>query len=389
MFEKVKIKSVFFIFFVSLLFNVVSGLEFDKCIWIKSDSMKTKQTIDKALITAYEYGFDTVFVQVRYRGEAFYESKIVSKSNLVSPDFDPLLYAVQLAHSLGIEIHAWFNTYILWSSSYKPFDHNHIYVTKPDWLESNIYGKSDSSIDISVPQSQNWEGIYLSPNHPSVNKYLIELISEIIDSYDIDGIHLDYIRFQDDIYGFNDVGRKIFKNNYGFDPLDIERNIISIEQGWTFSQIDSLNEIWNNYKIGSINTLVDSISEKINIIDRNLKLSAAVKSNPNLARKKWSQDWKNWILNDYLDFVVVMNYAPNMIDFNNNIQSIKEEIDKNKLKKIIMGVSIYNQGFNQVSDKIYISYINDFKGVSLFSFDNKKEDIYWFDNILDIFEIIK
>ena len=54
-----------------------------------------------------------------------------------------------------------------------------------------------------------------------------------------------------------------------------------------------------------------------------------------------------------------------------------------------MGVSIYNQGFNQVSDKIYISYINDFKGVSLFSFDNKKEDIYWFDNILDIFEIIK
>lgn len=389
MFEKAKIKSVLFLFFFSVIFNFTLALDFDKCLWIKSDSMKSKQSIDKALFSAYEYGFNKVFMQVRYRGDAFYNSKIVLKSNLVAVDFDPLSYAVQLAHSLGIEIHAWFNTYILWSSNYKPYDNNHIYITKPDWLASNIYGKSDSNIDISIPHSQNWEGIYLSPNHPSVNKYLTELISELIDSYDIDGIHLDYIRFQDDIYGFNDVGRKIFKNNYGFDPLDIERNIISTERGWTFSQIDSLQEIWNNYKIENINTLVYNISNKIDFIDKSLKLSAAVKSNPNLSRKKWSQDWKDWIINDYIDFVVVMNYSPNMIDFNNNIQTIRYEIDESNLKKIIMGVSIYNQGFNQVSDKIYISYLNDFKGVSLFSFDNKKDDLYWFDNILDIFEIIK
>ena len=351
--------------------------------------MKNKESIDKALISAYEYGFNTVFIQVRYRGDAFYNSKIISKSKLVSDDFDPLFYAVQLGHSLGIEIHAWVNAYILWSSSSKPVDGNHIYLTKPDWLESNIYGKSDSNIDISKPQSHNWEGIYLSPNHPSVNQYLIEVVSELIELYNLDGIHLDYIRFQDDIYGYNEIGRKIFKNKYGFDPIDIERNIISTDYGWDIGQIDSLKKIWNDYKIENINSLVYNISNKINSLDKNLNLSAAVKSNPNLSKKKWSQDWKDWIVNDYVDFVVVMNYAPNMIDFNNNIQTIRDEIEKNKFDKIIMGVSIYNQDFHQVADKIYISYLNNFKGVSLFSFDNKKNDLIWFDDILDIFEIIK
>ena len=130
--------------------------------------------------------FFSIIISVDHFYLCFYNSKIISKSKLISDDFDPLFYAVQLGRSLGIEIHAWVNAYILWSSSSKPQDSNHIYLTKPDWLESNIYGKSDSNIDISKPQSHNWEGIYLSPNHPSVNQYLIEVVSELIELYNLD-----------------------------------------------------------------------------------------------------------------------------------------------------------------------------------------------------------
>ena len=178
MFDKVKINylsMLVFTFFVSFSFPN----NFNKCIWVKSDSMKDKESIEDALIFAYEYGFDTVFLQVRYRGDAFYDSEIVSKHNLVADDFDPLKYAINLGHSLGLEIHAWANTYILWSSNYEPTDLNHLYYTKTEWMESNIYGKSDSEIDIRETQSKNWEGIYLSPNHPDVNNYLISVFKEV------------------------------------------------------------------------------------------------------------------------------------------------------------------------------------------------------------------
>ena len=387
MFKKVKINNLNILIFTFLL-SISLSSEFHKCIWIKSDSMQNKESIQNALIFAYEYDFDTVFLQVRYRGDAFYESDIVSKRNFVDDNFDPLKYAIELGHSLGLEVHAWLNTYILWSSSQEPYDLDHLYYTKPNWMESNIYGKSDSSIDISLPQSYNWEGIYLSPNHPEVNKYLQNIFFELMQNYDIDGLHLDYIRFQDDIYGYNSTGIEIFKNKYGFDPFDIERNIISTKYGWSYSEIDSMKNIWKNYKIENISNLIRSISSNIDSLDSNIKLSAAVKADPIISKKKWAQDWENWLNEEIIDFVVVMNYHPDIINFNHNIESIKQQFDKNKFNKIIMGIAIYNQDFQNVSDKVYLSYLYNFKGISLFSYDNKKDDLKWFDKMLDIFEII-
>ena len=239
-----------------------------------------------------------------------------------------------------------------------------------------------------MPQSLNWEGIFLSPNHPQVNNYLSGVFSELIDSYDIDGLHFDYIRFQDDIYGYNKVGRNIFEARYGFDPFDIERNIISTKYGWSLSEIDSVKQIWQNYKTNNINNLISNIKNRIDSLDKNIKLSAAVKANPLISKKKWSQDWESWIDQGLVDFVVTMNYDPSFFNFNKNIESIRKEIDNVNLNKVIMGIAVYNQDALDVSDKIYLSCIYNFKGISLFPYDSKKDSTYWFNDLLDVFQII-
>ena len=83
---------------------------------------------------------------------------------------------------------------------YKPKNKNHLYHTHPEWTESDLHGKMDWRIDLKSRKSPQWEGIYLSPLHPEVNLYLREVYKELIDNYNIDGIHLDYIRFQDEFY---------------------------------------------------------------------------------------------------------------------------------------------------------------------------------------------
>tara|TARA_B100001142_G_scaffold27541_3_gene24726 strand:- start:7493 stop:8674 length:1182 start_codon:yes stop_codon:yes gene_type:complete len=386
-FRKVRLDK-FKILFLTFLFSVSFSNNFDKCIWVKADAMIKEESIYDALIFAYEHEFNKVFLQVRSRGDSFYSSSIVPKNDLIDNNFDPLKYALDLGHSLGLEVHAWVNTYILWSSPNKPSYPNHLYYTNPDWMEVNVHGKSDSSIDINTPQSLNWEGIFLSPNNPEVNNYLRSVFYELIDDYDIDGLHFDYIRFQDDIYGYNKVGRNIFEKKYGFDPFDIERSIISPKYGWSIAEIDSMNSIWSDYKTSNINSLVYKVRNRIDSLNKDIKISAAVKTNPLISKKKWSQDWRYWIDEGIMDFVVTMNYDPSLVNFSKNIESIRSEFSRYDFNKIIMGIAIYNQDALEVSDKIYLSYIYNFKGISLFPYDSKKANTYWFNDILDVFQII-
>ena len=76
--------------------------------------------------------FNHLLVQVRGRGDAYYTSEIVPKSHFIQQiDFDPLSYLIPKAEEKGINVHAWVNTYILWSSNKKPLKENHILYSNP------------------------------------------------------------------------------------------------------------------------------------------------------------------------------------------------------------------------------------------------------------------
>ncbi len=342
----------------------------NKCLWIVRTSMTSKEKIDKAMAFAYSSGYNNVFIQVRGRGDAYYNSSIISKYHKIEDDFDPLAYALLLGKSYGIKVHAWVNTYILWSSSYTPKDLNHLYFKHPEWLESDINGKSDKDIKLHLKKSINWEGVYLSPLHPEVNDYLNVVFSEIMKNYDIDGIHLDYIRFHDEVYGFNIKGRENFKNNYDIDPQDIARGIIAPRFGWSESFSDSIKSEWKNFKTNSITELLVKINKSRDSLNKNIIISAAVKPNLVEAKDRWYQDWTSWIENGLLDMAVPMNYVTDINKFSENLFLIKNNINYLNFDNIVIGVSTYNQDPLSAVDKIYISKLNGFKNISIFSYDS-------------------
>ena len=248
------------LFFFLLQFSFAQLSELDtRCLWIVRESMYNEKMINSALVYAYQSGYNIVFIQVRGRGYAFYNSEIVPKHPKIATEFDPLDYAVTLGHALGIEVHAWMNSYILWSSNTPPENPEHLYHTQKGWTEANIHGKMDSQIKLSEPQSPQWEGVYLSPTHPEVNPYLLSVYSEIINSYNIDGIHLDYIRFQDEVYGYNKSGMAVFENIYDINPRDIVRGIISPRFGWSQEFVDSMYVAWDKFRRDAVTELVRNI----------------------------------------------------------------------------------------------------------------------------------
>ncbi|MGI6573633.1 MAG: glycoside hydrolase family 10 protein [Fermentimonas sp.] len=139
--------------------------------------------------------FNTVFFQVRARGEVLYLSRLEPVSSLIAadqeskPPFDPLRFAVEECHKRGMELHAWMVIYPLGNEKHVK-----------SLGEKSIIRKNPSLVKRF---KQEW---FLDPGNPRTDDYLITLILEVVNNYDVDGIHFDYIRYPDNRGRFPDDG---------------------------------------------------------------------------------------------------------------------------------------------------------------------------------------
>tara|TARA_B100000029_G_C17543236_1_gene947479 strand:+ start:571 stop:1794 length:1224 start_codon:yes stop_codon:yes gene_type:complete len=376
--------ALFFIMFSNPLFSKILIDIDQKCIWVNRESIIDTARIDTIISFAEKNNIDKIFLQIRGRGDALYESQIVPRYEALDSLFDPLNYVIERTRENSIEVHAWFNTYILWSNSMPPKDLSHFYYTCPECLATDLNGKNDKDIKLNQNHSLAWEGIYLAPTHPNVNSYLLSVIDELLKTYQLDGIHLDYIRYQDIFYGYNSEGINNFEDIYQFNPKDINRGLISTRFGYTEAEVDSLTNLWDSYKLDNITQFVRSIKYLIINDGLNVELSAAVKPNIIESKYRWSQDWISWIKEDIVDFVVIMNYEENINKFNLNNTLITNRLSNNELSKVYVGVSTYNQSVQDASDKILLSRLNGFENFSIFNYDLQKDTTNWYQPMMKL-----
>ena len=136
-----------------------------------------------------------------------------------------------------------------------------------------------------------------------------------------------------------------------------------------------------DYKRNIITNLVIEIRKLISALYPDCKLSAAVKPNIYLARDQFFQEWDVWIVEGYLDFVMPMNYMLSLRKFTSNIDLIYENFPEKYREKIIMGISTYNQSPLEVVQKINISRLREFSGISIFSYNVIKEKKSYYSKI--------
>ncbi len=139
-----------------------------------------KKEMDQRLDEAVDLGLNTVFLHVRPTADAVYESDLEPWSKYLTgeqggdPGYDPLEYAVAEAHERGLELHAWFNPYrVGMNSDIEELADDHPVRKNPEWLVT--HGR---------------EG-YLDPGNPEVQKWVTGVIMDVVERYDIDGVHFD------------------------------------------------------------------------------------------------------------------------------------------------------------------------------------------------------
>ncbi|WBW97761.1 glycoside hydrolase family 10 protein [Oceanirhabdus sp. W0125-5] len=152
-----------------------------------TDSKIIKEEIIKMIENIDEMGFNTIYFQVRPSADAFYPSKIFPWSKYLTGDmttgpdhgFDPLEFIITEAHKRNIELHPWINPYrvTVKYSDYDKLPDNHPARLHPEWVVK--YGSGNSKKH------------YFDPGIPEVEKLILDGVSEILENYDVDGIHLD------------------------------------------------------------------------------------------------------------------------------------------------------------------------------------------------------
>ena len=155
--------------------------------WPKTTKSEEQQrTLVEIFDVLKQNKFNTVFFQVRPRGNVYYQSDIEPWASHLTgmtgkdPGWDPLQFAIDEARKRGLELHAWFNVAKVWGLDPPPSHPKHLFQTHREWLKKV---EGEWWIDLGIPEAR---------------EYTTTVVAELIQRYDVDGIHFDFIRYPND-----------------------------------------------------------------------------------------------------------------------------------------------------------------------------------------------
>ena len=310
-------------------------------------------------------GINTVFFETVNSGYTIYPSKVAPQQNPLVEGWDPLKAAVTLAHERGIELHAW-----MWTFAAVNQRHNVILDLPRNYLGPVLSKHPDWAITDSEGSRFHYSSrkVFLDPAHPEVQDYLSSLITEIATEYEVDGIHLDYIRypFQSPTgkmtYGYGVASRDLFRKQTGFDPV----NIYPGHPLWSE---------WTKFRIEQINNFVASTASNLKQLRPNLTLSTAVFPMPKSERlMKIQQHWETWVKQEWIDMLVPMSYAKDTERLHTLTNPLLREFERGKAL-FLPGIRLLGISEITALDQMQLLRGMSTEGYALFAAENLNSNL--------------
>ena len=235
-------------------------------------------------------GINTVFVQVRPSADSIYPSSIVPWSNVLTgtpgkaPGYDPLQFIIDETHKRGMEFHAWFNPFrASTGSDTSKLTNDHVVKAHPEWIVK--YGSKS----------------YINPGIPEARQHIIEAVMEVVNNYNIDGVHMD---------------------DYFYPSGETKSNRFADDS--TFAMYNSKN-ISNkgDWRRDNISTFVQQLGQKIHAVKPSVsygvspfgvwrnKASDPLGSDTKAGVSAYDStyaDVRAWIKNEWIDYVIPQVY---------------------------------------------------------------------------------
>lgn len=319
--------------------------------WALPWDISSRDKIEQLISDAVENNQTEILAEVRYRADAMY---IPNKTDstyynpeqrsyiLPDNDFDPLAYLLETAHEQGLQVQAWVSTLNATPTNSTYLRSNYIYQQHSDWIMTDANGNK--------MRASEYMGYFVDPGIPDVKYHLMNVVLDIVSNYpELDGIHLDYIRYP--------------ARQYGYATESVER----------YRNLSKLHEIaWNDWRISQITDFVRDLREMAMVINPKLLITAAVIADIDEAKNDYAQDWVNWINSGIVDRVYPMAYSKGYDRFYGIVADIAEQTPQ---ENVIVGLRAWQERgesvyrVEQIIEKAELCRQLGFGGIALFSYE--------------------
>ena len=273
-----------------------------RAVWVHlfDDTLKSREGIEGLVDELVEAEATMVIAQVARRHDAYYSSGVLPAT--VDPSMeeglDVLEVLVPLAHAHDIEVHAWVSMAPTWHAVYEDLP------TPAGWLPAE-HGREAPEADRWVTRDVDggWSE-YLDPALPQVRDHLARIAVELAMTTEVDGIHLDYVRYE--------------SAEHGYHPDALERFQSEFDVGKVPSPDDADFVAWRREQTREVVAHVDAA---LDLVPRPVALSAAVITwgpgpsgtesgsfDATRPATEALQDWPAWARDDLVDVLFPMNY---------------------------------------------------------------------------------
>lgn len=253
-----------------------------------TDSDKLKAEADEILDNCVKWGLNAVFLQVRPSGDALYKSDLFPWSKYLTGSvgtapqdgFDPLEYWVEAAHKRGLELHAWINPYRITRSKdteWNSLPSTHPAKMNPDWVVKYSDGN-----------------YYFDPGIPEVRDLVTRGAVEIVQNYDVDGLHMD---------------------DYFYPGTDFNDAATYQKYGSSFSNIADFRRDSVNQLVAQLDTAVHNIDPDIQFGISPSGIWANKSTDPRGSNSSGSEHYVSsyadslyWIENGLVDYIIPQIY---------------------------------------------------------------------------------
>lgn len=165
--------------------TTLGGMDWPSAKAVSASGIKKQQEeLCHILDELQQANFNTVLFQTRLRGDVIYPSQFepfaesLTGTEGKNPGYDPLRFAIEECHKRGMELHAWI-----------------VAIPIGNTRQVRTFGKNALTRKHPSLCKQFNGSWYLDPGNPETDDYLANIVREIVSGYDVDGIHLDYIRY--------------------------------------------------------------------------------------------------------------------------------------------------------------------------------------------------
>jgi uncharacterized lipoprotein YddW (UPF0748 family) len=356
-----------------------------RALWVVRTTLTSPEKILQLVNSAADNGFNTLIVQIRGRGDAYYNSRVEPRAIELKgqpPSFDPLALTLSEAHKRGLKVHGWLNTSLLANLDALPSDPRHVYNKHPEWLAvpkpvaAELYNISPHDpayrqkiVEWSKANRGELEGVYTGPANPKVREHIYKIWMDVLQHYPVDGLHFDYVRFASPDFDYSRTSMEKFRK--WLEPQlsgDERRELKKALKANPLAAPETFPAKFADFQRAQVTALVERIYHAVKKRRPEALVSAAVFANDENAYTRRFQDWRRWLQMGILDVACPMAYSTDTAVFQKQIE-VAATTAHGANRHVWAGIGAYRIPSESTIEKINVARALNTEGFILFSYD--------------------